>query len=473
MLMGGSGGPQGGVKLFGLVGLGFWQAWWMVAMCTDVLLPDPARSPFPVSLSVLLLSFSCLGYLIVVLVWKVPGRNESAGRRVPRFALVAAAACSVAGSLGMGAVAHSALLGMFGGSLFVLATAAFSLGNAMLLVTWGVLWSTLATGYVGRLLCVSYTAAFVLFFLVRTLPLGLAIAACAALPLASLAGLVYASRAPRRTASVRREVALDASLYRRALLAIVVANIVWGVTQKYLYVADGEVANLAFAFGGACLLAFTAYLFIAAPTDGPRVLYRPIVPGLVCGIALIVALPAADAFLGEGVMIYGGYCLDMLIMLVASDIAFRTGRPVVLLFGVALFVARLGSLVGTVVGEWCAQASASPVLVAMLCIVALTLVGSVLFSQADLDRVYQVQAEPRGDVSYERVCARLAEECGLTAREGEVLVLLARGRSAPYIGQDLGIAVGTVKNHVSSIYRKLGVCDRQSLHNVIERGSAE
>lgn len=188
---------------------------------------------------------------------------------------------------------------------------------------------------------------------------------------------------------------------------------------------------------------------------------------------LIVALPAADAFLGEGVMIYGGYCLDMLIMLVASDIAFRTGRPVVLLFGVALFVARLGSLVGTVVGEWCAQASASPVLVAMLCIVALTLVGSVLFSQADLDRVYQVQAEPRGDVSYERVCARLAEECGLTAREGEVLVLLARGRSAPYIGQDLGIAVGTVKNHVSSIYRKLGVCDRQSLHNVIERGSAE
>lgn len=460
----------------GLVGLGFWQAWWMVAMCTDVLLPDPALSPFPVSLSVLLLSLSCLGYLVVVLARRLLARGRTGDREPlgsPRWVIVVAAVCSVAGSLGMGVAAHTPLLDMFGGVPFAVAAAAFSLGNAMLLVTWGALWSRLATGYVGRLLCVSYTAAFALFFAVRALPTGIAIAATALLPVASLVGLAQATRAPRRTSVSRGEDGRGAFPYGRALAAIVVANFVWGITQKYLYVADGEVGTLAFLFGGACLLAFTAYLFVASPTDEPRVLFRPVVPGLVCGIALIVALPAADAFLGEGLMIYGGYCLDMLIMLVASDVAFRTRRSAVVLFGIALFAARLGSLIGTMAGERCAEWGLTPLFVAMLSVVALTLVGAVVFSQSDLDRFYRVQASPRVGGSSERACAELAEACGLTAREREVLDLLARGRSTPFIGQELGIAVGTVKNHVSSIYRKVGVCDRQSLHNVIESGSVD
>jgi DNA-binding NarL/FixJ family response regulator len=53
----------------------------------------------------------------------------------------------------------------------------------------------------------------------------------------------------------------------------------------------------------------------------------------------------------------------------------------------------------------------------------------------------------------------------------EVLQLLACGRSVPYICEELTIAQGTVKHHVSSIYRKIGVYDRQSLHDVIEQGS--
>lgn len=465
--------PKGGAKLLSLMGLGFWQAWWMVAMCTDALLPDPAQSPFPVNLSVLLLLLSCLGYLVVVAVWKLFSRGKSIREGgMPRGAVMVAVVCSVAGSLGMGIVAHSGLLDMFGGALFMAAAAAFSLGNAMLLVSWGVLWSTLATGYVGRLLCVSYTAAFALFFLVRALPLGASIVACALLPVASLIGLHHASKAPHRTAAGYNVVEGSSPLFRRALLAVLVANFVWGVTQKYLYVADGDVGTLSFAFGGICLLAFTAYLFVASPTNEPRVLYRPIIPALVCGIALIVAFPPADAFLGEGVMIYGGYCLDMLIMLVASDLAFRMRRPVVLVFGIALFVARMGSLLGTIAGEWCAIEGVPHLTVAMLCVVILMLVGSVIFSQENLDLLYYVQAAPRSDLSYESTCALLIETYGLTGRESEVLALLARGRSAPYIGQELGIAVGTVKNHVSSIYRKLGVCDRQSFHNVIEQGGA-
>lgn len=49
---------------------------------------------------------------------------------------------------------------------------------------------------------------------------------------------------------------------------------------------------------------------------------------------------------------------------------------------------------------------------------------------------------------------------GLTAREQEVLRLIARGQSNKEIGTALAISEKTVKNHVTSIFRKIGVDDR-------------
>jgi len=48
----------------------------------------------------------------------------------------------------------------------------------------------------------------------------------------------------------------------------------------------------------------------------------------------------------------------------------------------------------------------------------------------------------------------------LTKREKEVLCLLAQGRSNRQIAHDLFISEKTVKNHISSLFRKLGVDDR-------------
>lgn len=48
----------------------------------------------------------------------------------------------------------------------------------------------------------------------------------------------------------------------------------------------------------------------------------------------------------------------------------------------------------------------------------------------------------------------------LSARELEVLTLIGRGRLNEEIAKALFISPHTVKNHVSSIYRKLGVSDR-------------
>ena len=48
----------------------------------------------------------------------------------------------------------------------------------------------------------------------------------------------------------------------------------------------------------------------------------------------------------------------------------------------------------------------------------------------------------------------------LSARESEILVHLKQGKTNKDIANSLNIAVGTVKLHVNSIFRKMGVSNR-------------
>ncbi len=48
----------------------------------------------------------------------------------------------------------------------------------------------------------------------------------------------------------------------------------------------------------------------------------------------------------------------------------------------------------------------------------------------------------------------------LTPREGDVLTFLIAGKSNREIAAELGLSISTVKAHLSSLYRKLGVSSR-------------
>ena len=60
-------------------------------------------------------------------------------------------------------------------------------------------------------------------------------------------------------------------------------------------------------------------------------------------------------------------------------------------------------------------------------------------------------------------CEELARACGLTPREGEILGYLGRGHGIAFVADALVISESTVRTHVKSIYKKLGVNSREEL----------
>lgn len=65
--------------------------------------------------------------------------------------------------------------------------------------------------------------------------------------------------------------------------------------------------------------------------------------------------------------------------------------------------------------------------------------------------------------------AALAQAKGLTAREIEICLLLAQGRSRPYIREKLVISKSTVDTHARHAYAKLGIHTNQELIDLLEK----
>lgn len=92
------------------------------------------------------------------------------------------------------------------------------------------------------------------------------------------------------------------------------------------------------------------------------------------------------------------------------------------------------------------------------------LIPNASFLQLDSSNHFMLPHEPAWKTFVEQLHAFLPATANepelfgdLTAREKEVLQLLARGLTNSQIGSELGISEKTVRNHVSSIFAKLGV----------------
>ncbi|WP_304426697.1 helix-turn-helix transcriptional regulator [uncultured Adlercreutzia sp.] len=254
-----------------------------------------------------------------------------------------------------------------------------------------------------------------------------------------------------------------------ALLALY--SFAYGLRQTSLAQGAGMHSSLSTALIMAVLFA-SAYFFSNRFNIGA--LYRSPLVLIVCGFLLV---PAEGVF-GTAVSSYlisMSYSLvGIIVALLLYDISKRLGVTVVVFAGIKgaeqVFVIW-GKGVSDALDAAGMGQGAQDVLVAVAVVAMVLAATLILLSEKELASKWGVAILDAGGLvektpDEERREARVAEvaaACHLTPRETEILELVAKGKNGPAIRQDLFIAEGTFKAHMSHIYEKCGVANRKEL----------
>ena len=219
---------------------------------------------------------------------------------------------------------------------------------------------------------------------------------------------------------------------------------------------------------GALLLAASLLL---SPRLGASQIYALGLVGTAAGAAL-ASVEAVPTWLAASVNELGFAVFYFFMVVYWGDLARRVNRPVVRTYALGYLVFQASQIPGLALGGVVAPNTGQALSALVFLAVVLALFVTVLLVFNDpRSALHQWLAAGEPAESGDEIpnaCAELAAEHALTPREQEVLSLLARGRTAAYVGHALGISPGTAKTHIRSIYRKMDIHTQQDLMDLIE-----
>ena len=80
-----------------------------------------------------------------------------------------------------------------------------------------------------------------------------------------------------------------------------------------------------------------------------------------------------------------------------------------------------------------------------------------------------VEGESADTMGIDDACEILIKRYKLTKREAEIMTLLAQGRNAHYVSEELVLSVNTVKTHTYNQYGKMGIHSQQELIGMVHK----
>lgn len=355
--------------------------------------------------------------------------------------------------------------------------------NAILWVMWGELYSRTKTSfsvsYIGTTVgLVTLVCSLICF----VLPTGISSVFIALMPLA--AGLLFA-----RGATIAKDMPyptlLPKSTANRALKPMIV---VCGTTfvasvACYFLVAIIPWENLpygeyAFTFGsigGATLLCIIGV--ICGLTNDRLNIYRTF-PWLI-----IIAIVSFALFLmGERFFVPSFFIVlaavsifEVLLIMYFGVLGVKGYVPIGFAFGFSGAFIRLGIAVGNAVALYYeanpafAKVATDPTSLIFVCILAAVIIPLVRQEY----NITQLMAPPATESSQEHRIKELAAEFSLSARETEIVMLIARGFTTDNVAKKLVISPYTVNTHIRHVYEKVGIHKRSELIDYINRTGSE
>lgn len=381
-----------------------------------------------------------------------------------------------------------------GGELVLAGLVLTGLGNAWLWISWGDVFASVGTDEVESVAIgssivqvVAVVAVMLAPETVRSVLLVLVAPLAGTLYLVSLHRLgvgPYGPDGPATPGAPQAEGLPDgAGSHGGAISPATVARSVLGLGVPILcvnYLLDNDIAFPAMEDGfnvallaGVMLFVIVFYCFIMFVPNFSIESITKVISSLIV-VAVVAAGLGVWVFVSNVAMVSILLLCQYLLLIYCTRLHARGAGPSVLVFAVGELVNHTAGFVGVCASQIVHAAAPSgfallqPTVIAMLAV----LFGLVVAMDSHLGRGTrgagdaQAYANPSESTDPSEA---FASDHGLSAREMEVLSYLVKGRSAPFIRDELCISLNTVSSHIKHIYSKLGVHSRQELLDLVER----
>lgn len=349
-------------------------------------------------------------------------------------------------------------------------------GIGLIILVWSELYGCLNPLRVALYYSASIIAGGLILYVYRGFMLPWLFAMTLVLPIASL---IMARRAFASIPEPERPESrwVSFSVPWKAILMMALYAFAYGILESPLYAST---------FGphsapGTLLVA--ALVFLGVIVQGKRfdfnATYRLGLPLMIVAF-LIIAVFGNAGDVVSSVCVAGGYtAVSILIMVICANICYRYGVSAVWLFGIERSMRLLFMFMGRQVALSVPAAAGAQfngtAAVAGIAILAVVMGTLIFLSERDLasrwGATFLDSSGASADILRKQEiadrCDEIAHAHRLTARESEVLLLLAQKKTISTIEHELFIANGTAKAHVRHIYQKLGIHTRKELFEMV------
>lgn len=361
--------------------------------------------------------------------------------------------------------------------LYLVAIIIQSVSEATLWILWGERYACVKANFtINHIGTVFGITLFLCVFVASLLPPMITAPAAALLPLASGALLAFARKDEKRAFPVLLPRNATSSGFKNMLGVGFVTLLACAACYFLSCIIPWEVLPTgedSFTFGilgGALFILVIAGIYTLSRN---RLNIFKIYPALLIAIMVGFSLFLSSTFAYFPAFIVGigaQSLFEVLLIMYFGILTTKGYATPALTFAMAGGFVRLGLAAGNSLALWyesmavpVTQALTPPTCLAFMCLLAVVLVPLVRMEFS----IVALTAAPPTRNEVEEICAEAAAEFGLSAREAEILLLIARGHTTNSMAEKLVISPYTVNTHIRHIYDKMQIHKRSELLNYL------
>jgi DNA-binding CsgD family transcriptional regulator len=496
---------------FSFLGIGLYWSWIYIVCFSTLIFPD-AEGAAPLAQSSEYVSI--LFYVLVLAVSALMIKPLTRGMTIPVWLTAFPVAAGIGTVLMM--LSLSAMEGAF---LLTMAGAALTgVGTGVLLNMWGLLFTQMSSEYAPLRVAMALLVSFAAYLLIAAMPYYLLVALTSCLPLASCL-LIFVAKSSRefipekpRAAFLahdapgagasggtpgappvagggapgappvagagvpsgvgRHKEAGGASMkaaqaYPWQLgVGLLTSGLPMGLLlgMAFVHASMGVEVPLVCIIANAVIsVAILAYLALRSNNLGFSTIYRFIMPLIASGLFIVVAFDTRY-ILASLLLVRTGYALfDMLIWLQLQKVFSSTGT--FRMFAASRLCLDGGVFIGLSAHRFliAGNPAALPYALLATAVLLVFILPVVLTRRRVASAWYLLPASSKEAMDFDGACHEIAEIYHLTARETEIMALIARGRNGAYIQDHLFISLSTFQTHSKKLNRKLAIHSRKEL----------